>query len=262
MVLRIGFNYTAKIDFAYWFLQTNTTYSVDGEMVFDMDTGKLTPVISKLGLSEYRTKNIALGGDYLTLDTLTITPKLFGNLLKGQISIDLWGILRDAMILATPLARLIFLILDFLIYAMFKTVVFSLDTYVEGTISPDSSGASTSISVLTFTEDSMTIPVELDFTGVPSETTVEFIISELNYVISFTADWYFVILFHIPFVPLLIGLVWYLGTNPSLSADLLYSNGGSFTIDVEDDTNELPFESLFLLALIPIAIINKKRKED
>ena len=158
------------------------------------------------------------------------------------------------------MAQLIFLILDFLIYGMFKTAVFSLDTYVEGNISTDSNSASTSISDLVFTEDSMTIPVDLDFTGVPSETTVEFIISELNYVISFTASWYFVILFKIPFVPLLIGLIWYLGTNPSLSSDLLYSNGGSFSIDVGDNTSELSFEVLSLFALVPIAAINNKRK--
>lgn len=262
MVLTIGYNYTISIDFAYWFLQTNTTYSVDGMMIFDMDTGKLTPVVSKLGLSEYTAKDISLASDYLTLDSLTISPKLIGNLLHGQVTIDLWAILEDAMITATPRAKRIFRILDFLIFAMVKTVLFSLDTYVEGTISTESNSATTSISNLKFTEDSMTIPVELDFTGVPSDTSVEFLISELNYIISFTADWYFVILFNIPFIPLLIGLIWYMGTNPSLSAELLYSNGGSFTINVEDSTSALPFESLFLFALVPIAVINKKRKEN
>ncbi|MCE7735479.1 MAG: hypothetical protein GPJ54_11415 [Candidatus Heimdallarchaeota archaeon] len=267
MLLTIGYNYSSLIDFSYWFLQTNSSYDVDGEMIIDVDTAGITPQISKLGLAEYSVEDISIVGDYLTLDSLVISPKFIGNILSGEISINLWAILETAIETALPQSRPVFTILNFLIDSMLVTAAFSLDTYVEGTIDSETTGVSTSITDLTFTEESMTIPVDIDFTGIPSSTSVDIIISKLDYKMDFTTDWYFGIYFAKPFSYLIGGLIWQIGTFPALTAELLQSNGGSFTInvfeelaDTSDDTEALPVDLLFLITLIPITIIHKKRR--
>lgn len=264
VILTIGYNYTAKIEFAYWFIQTNSTYYVDGELVFDIHADNIISRISRLGLSEYLLDHISLESNYLTLDSLVISPKLFGNLLSGEVSIDIWEIIRDNIGSASPRARNIFINLNYFIYTMPLVASFSLDTYVEGKLNSESSGASTSITNLKFTEDTLTIPVQIDFPNTNSDTSIKFLISDLNYVIGFTIDWFLVINFRWPISFFISSLTWSLGEYPSLSAELMQSNGGSFSIvvgkEVVDDTEALPLDLLFLIALIPITIIQKKRR--
>ncbi|MCE7734796.1 MAG: hypothetical protein GPJ54_07975 [Candidatus Heimdallarchaeota archaeon] len=266
MITTFYYNFTCQIEFAYWFIQLNTTFVNDGQLVVDFDASNIIPVLDAVGLTEYEVEDVDLGVSFLTLDSLVISPKFVGTLLSADISLDLWYIIYQVVDTLKPEARPILNVLDYFIYDFILTASMAITSHVTGFLNSDQVGFDNSN--LDFTEDALTLDVELTFpsslSGVQNGV-VE--ISDLNYEIDFTTDWSITLLFKNIIRNYAIGWIWNIGTYPSLNAEVMESSGGSFAIEIKhplttppaSTTTPTPFlTSLAIVCLIVATKVNRR----
>ncbi len=271
IILILTYDYSVHINFSYWFMQLDTFYNNTGEIEFNFDTGLLSPALSALGLDEFAYDDIFNFKDFISFDSLVITPKLLGTLMAGSISLNLWNVLEFVLGTAFPASKIIFKILGFFIENMDLTAEFFIESYVDTTVSSNDDLTLTA-STIKFTEDAMVNTFDITLPDGTTAKQVQIDIADLAYKMDMGIDWSFNLGFKSPLNLIIPDFKWEIGTYPTYTAEIQKTNGGSFLIDVNqpsettsnaaDPSNAaVPLDLFFgVLGIVAIPVIIRKMR--
>ena len=254
----IGFSYDFSLhaDLAYWFAQANFTYENNGSIEVNVPLEDISGIFEMLGMDEFELVSDVSMTDYLTFDTLTIYPNLFGTILEGAVSLNLWEVLSNVNI--HPVVTILVRLIDFFIDGVNLVFNPQVEGVIVSNITTPNSGVSISEKLLKFRDEESTITrkvsVEED-ANIDDGVTIE--IDDLFYALDFFVDWLISIEFKKPLSSLVDGFEWVIGTYPTYTEELISSSGTTIIIpkgeSEEDDPGDIISGLIIFLVIAVIA---------
>jgi len=236
--ISIDFEYELRANLSFWLVQTSFNQSFLGSFDFDVDTGLISSVAEKLGLDSFELDDQELGS-YVDLTNLRFYPQLFGEILEGSLELDLWNVIENMIGIFYPGASVILNVIDFFIDKFVLSLDFSVSGVVSVPISTSDSNIMLNTTELVFDPDNLIQYVELSI-GDNIEEDFVFIIGDISYGLNFKIEWVLRCGLESPINNFVSGFDWVIGVYPSLTENLIETEGESFPVSISTETRDTP----------------------
>lgn len=188
--VRVVFDYLINLNASLemWYIKENMTFNYDGQVEIKIPLDTISSLQRMTGFNG--ASDLYDFGDYLSIESLYVNTTLLGVIANASVSVHLFDIIRDLVILFKPELKPLFTIAEYFVKDIDLLLVPEITGQIVGEIETSNSGVATlSASSFRLNKENTPINIMISVIEPPAEQQFTIDITSINYAINFTNDW-------------------------------------------------------------------------